>query len=79
MIQEELRHVIIESDDDYLNWAESEDVTASIDVYYKSCREAIRRLGDDLETSIGAKDDWIKRCLTAVKRSVLESPEKTVF
>lgn len=79
LILKELKQVIAESSDDYLDWAESEDVIASIDAYYKACKDAAKRLDDDLATSIGAKDEWVKRCLAAVKRSIGESPEKTIF
>jgi len=80
IIQEELRRVITEaSDEDYIRWAESEDVSASIDAYYRQCREAGDRLANDLGTSIGAQEKWVLRCLEAVQRSVLESPDKTIF
>lgn len=80
IIQEELRRVVAEAtDEDYIRWAESEDVSASIDAYYKACREAGERLADDLGTSIGAQEKWVLRCLKAVQRSILESPDKTIF
>lgn len=79
IIREELRRVITESSDEYITWAESEDVLASIDHYYRTCRDAAAELQKDLGECPGAKDKFVERCVAAVKRSIDESPKGTIF